>query len=249
MGKPPFTYSISPAEGLSEQEFALRVAPGVPDYRVFINPAVSASGLEYMRTVLLESARAIHFYSLDRLDSRDVFKWDSDCMRNAIAMLISSVVSEEKWLRDVAGVGADDAQKLSSRMEFNNIRMARRLAADALFEFSLFCGEDPQETYHRIEEWFHGASIDYDVGNTWAWHPYLAAKPGAQITYTLGYLIFELMRKDLLNTYGTLLHPKVAEHIIDNYFTGYKVPWPERLKGLVERDLIRDSLPQTDVSE
>jgi hypothetical protein len=243
IGMKPFTFSISGGEGVSQgqDEFAMRVAPGAFDYRVFVNPEMSASGLEYVRTVLLESARAVHFYALDRLEARDAFKWDSDCMRNAMSMLISSVVSEEKWLQDIAGLPPNEARILSRMMELNNLQMARRMASEALFEMSLFYGEEPMGAYRRIQEGFHGRGIDYEVERHWAWHPYLAKKPGAQIGYMQGYLIYELIRKDMLQKYGTLLHPEAAEHIIDNYFTGHRIPWPQRLKDLVERDLARDS--------
>ena len=235
LGTKPFTYSISGGEGYAEQECALRAAPGTFDYKVFINPEVSASGLEYLRTLLLESGRVAHYYGMDRLETRNIFKSDSECVKNAVAMLISSVASEEKWLRDVAGLPEHEARLLSGMMEYNNLVMARNLASDALFELGLYLGKEPGSHYRIVQELFHGSPIDYEVEKTWAWHPYLALKPGSQLTYIVGYLLYELIRQDMLMTYGTLLHPDVATHLVDNYFTGQKVPWAERFKSVAAR--------------
>jgi hypothetical protein len=215
----------------------MRAGPGAFDYRIAVNPEISASGIEYMRTVLLETGRAVHYYGLDRLETRGAFKWDSDCVRNAVAMLFASAASEEKWLRDIAGLDAREAKTLSAMMEYNSIHMGRRLAADALFEMSLYFGDEPSNSYRAIQELFHGGPIDHQIERAWAWHPYLALNPGGQMSYMLGYLLYELMRKDMLQRYGTLLHPDAAAHIIDTYFTGHETGWPRRFGSIAIRDL------------
>lgn len=233
--KPPFTLDISGGKGYSTEECAMRAAPGIKDYRVFVNPEVSPSGVEYNRTVLLETGRAVHFNALERIEARDAFKWDSDCMRSAIAMLFGSVTSEEKWARDIAGLHPDDARVLSTMMRFSNMYMARNLATNALFELDLYAGETPEAAYRKACELFHGAPISEPVERHWAWHPYLASNPGGQLGYALGYFIYEMIREDVTERFGSLLHEGVAQYLSENYMTGHASPWPKRLEDIFNK--------------
>jgi hypothetical protein len=228
--KPPFTFDIGGGPGYAPDECAIRIAPGLKDFRVFINPRLSPSGLDFTRTVFLESGRAIHFNALESLDKRQAFRWDNDCMRHGIAMLFDSITEDEKWLRDVADLPAADAARLSRMLRLKKIMMVRRLAAHALFELKVYAGSEPRRAFAQIERRFWGDS-DPDAGMRWAWHPHLALNPGGQMSYLLGYMISNVMANDLRTRYGSLLHGEVAAHLAEHYLTGFERPWADRLKA------------------
>jgi hypothetical protein len=234
--KKPFTYDIGGGPGYFAEECAIRLAPGLKDFRVFINPELSPSGLDFTRTVFLESGRMIHFNALEGLQTRQAFKWDNDCMRHAIAMLFDSLLEDEKWLRDVAKVPSHESKTLSGMLRMKKLMMARRLVSYALFELKLYAGHEPAHAFAEVEEMFWGDK-DPEAGKRWAWHPHLALNPGGQMSYVLGYMICNIMANDIRSRFGSLLHPEVAAHLADNYFTGYEVPWPERLKRVTGKGI------------
>ncbi len=235
--KEPFTFDIDGGPNHLPEECAIRIGPGIKDYRVFINPKLSPTGIDFTRTVLLEGGRVVHYYALDELKTRDAFKWDSDCMRHALAMLFDSILEDEKWLRDIAGLETSEAQTLSKMLKMKKLSMARKLAADALFEIKLYLGEEPGTAFREVAEMFAGSKIEYEVEKRWAWHPHLAYNPAGQLSYILGYLTYEIIADDMMSRFGTLVHPKAAEYLVDNLYTGYEVPWPERLKKITGRSL------------
>jgi hypothetical protein len=151
-------------------------------------------------------------------------------MRHAIAMLFDSLLEDEKWLRDIAKVPSDEVGRLSRKMRMKKLMMARKLASYALFELRLYAGDEPRQAFAKIEERFWGDK-DPEAGRRWAWHPHLALNPGGQMSYVLGFMISNLIKSDLRRRFGSLLHKETAAHLSDNYFTGYFVPWPKRLRS------------------
>ncbi len=230
--RPPFTFDIAGGEGYAPEQCSMNIAPGVEDYRVFINPDLSPTGLSFMRTLLLEAGHVLHYDALNRLKTRNAFKWDNDSMRHAIAMLFDSLMEDEKWLRDVAGLGAREASELSKLLRMKKLMMARGLAADTLFEAMLYLGEEPGAAFREVQELFAGKKIRYQVERHWAWHPHLAYNPGGQLSYTLGYANSLLIAKDMRSRFGSLVDKRAAEYLVDNHFTGYEVPWVRRMSGL-----------------
>ena len=230
--KPPFRISLVSGEQYAPEECAMRAAPGVDDYRVFINTDLEGSDMDIMRTLLLESGRAVHFYALNKLETRNTFKWDADCVRHAVAMLFGSVTSDEKWLREIAGLRDDEAKYLASAYMLKTVLMKREIAAEALFELQLYHGENPVHAYHGVMERFEGTKLDPSAGLMWAWHPYTAINPCGNLSYSLGLLIHDVFSESVLSRFGTFLDPRVAEYMVDNFFSGMEIPWQDRIKKL-----------------
>ncbi|HSB47764.1 MAG TPA: hypothetical protein VLD37_07170 [Candidatus Bilamarchaeum sp.] len=230
--KPPFSISLVCGPRFAREECAMRAAPGTPDYRVFINADLERSDIDLMRTLLLESGRMVHFFALDRLPARSAFKTEAECMRHAVAMLFGSVVSDEKWLRDVAMLSAEDAEYLSGAFMLKQVMMKRELAAEALFELKLYHGENPVTAYQETAEIFEGEGMEVDVGLMWANHPYTAINPCGNLTYALGLMMHEVLAESVLSRYGTFLDERVALYMVDNFFTGNEMPWNERLRKI-----------------
>jgi hypothetical protein len=227
--RPPFTFDILGGEGYAPEECSLWAGPGAKDYRVFINPELSPTGLDLTRTVFMESGHIIHYSALDSRRARSAFKWDSDCMRNAVAMQFDSLVEDAKWLHDIAGLEPEEAEQLSRLLKMKKMDMARKLAAAALFEMKLYLGEEPGSAFREVQELFAGSKLDYEVEKRWAIHPHLAYNPAGQASYVLGYLIFRIMDADIRSRFGgDVLHPGVADYLAENYLVGYQAPWFDR---------------------
>ncbi len=241
INKPPFVFDISGGEGYAPEQCSFNIAPGVEDYRVFINPDLSPTGLSFMRTLLLETGHVLHYDALNRLDTINAFKWDNDCMRHAIAMLFDSLMEDEKWLRDIARLKNDEASELSRLLRMKKVMMARGLAADTLFETKLYLGEDPEAAFKEVQDLFLGRKSRRPLGGRWAWHPHLAYNPGGQLSYTLGYAASLLIAADMRSRFGSVLDKRAAEYLVDNHLTGYEVPWIDRLFGIGNAPVSRPS--------
>lgn len=232
IGKPPFIFDVDSGEGYAMAECSIWAGPGAREFMVFINPERSPTGFDLTRTVFLESGHILHYQALEGLRTRLAFKYDSDCMRHALAMLFDSVTEDEKWLRDIAGLETKEAERLAGLLRMKKALMARRLAADALFETHLYTpiGVDEGALFRKVQEHFQGRKLDYEVEKRWAWHPDLAENPAGQIGYALGYMICGAIADDMRsNLGGSLLHPKAAERLVDKYYTGYEKPWKDRI--------------------
>ncbi len=229
--KAPFMFHIEGGDAWLPEECAMWAGAGTRDYRVFINPKLSPLGLDFTRTLLLEAERAVHYYALDSLKARAIFKWDSDCMRHALAMVFDSLVEDARWLTDVAKVAPADAAELSRLLKLKKLMMARGLASAALFEVRLYGGADPAAAFRGVQDLFAPAPSEYDVSGRWAWHPHLAFNPAGQLSYVLGYLLSKRIEADIRSRFGgELLHPDAGEYLAEKYYAGYQKPWPERIR-------------------
>jgi len=232
IGKPPFIFDVKDGEGYASAECSIWAGPGSREFMVFINPERSPTGFDLTRTVFLEGGHILHYQALERLRSRAAFKYDSDCMRHALAMLFDSITEDAKWLHDIAGLKTKEAERLSALLKMKKTHMARRLAADALFETHLYEPERLCEgdLFRKVQENFSGEKLNYDVEKRWAWHPGLVEYPAGQLSYHLGYLIYEAIAKDMRSELGgSIVHPRAAELLVDKYYTGYEKPWKERV--------------------